>query len=239
MSMERPTKAQWSQLKVLTTFSFCLNVWRILSRAIPLCSFLNLFSKQSSFPFYLLAISLTMLSLSFAIIFLVCGHSLATYKPLRLDEFKPRRSQLVDTKFSLFCSPQEGTPPFRYTWYKNGRVIALTGVNHRVETSPDNSVLIINKLTVSDATNYSCTVVNDLKQSDTQYTILSVKGRCGCIFVIYIFQQSVAHWFSLAVQCFLSLTIIARILINCVCFRLVYQLQPCSVFFILRCFLYL
>ncbi len=95
---------------------------------------------------------------------------------LRLEEFKPRRSQTVGKKFSLFCAVQEGTGPLFYKWTKDGHPLSPIGANHQVTSTKDNSVLIINQLSPSDAGNYSCSVSNSAGQSDHQTTMLIVKG---------------------------------------------------------------
>lgn len=96
---------------------------------------------------------------------------------LKLEEFKPKRSQNVGSKFTIFCSPQEGVKPFHFEWHKNGHLLQSSSVNpsYRVETSEDGSMLIIEKLIPLDSGNYSCSVKNK-HGSDTQFTMLTVKG---------------------------------------------------------------
>jgi len=79
----------------------------------------------------------------------------------------------VDTKLKILCQPQEGSRPFRFEWHKNGRL--LSEATHRIETSDDDSLFVIDKLTTTDSANYSCSVRNDFG-ADTQFTILTVKG---------------------------------------------------------------
>ena len=102
--------------------------------------------------------------------------SSSSAEELRLEEFKPRRSQTVGKKFSLFCAVQEGTGPLFYKWTKDGHLLSPNGANHQVKSTEDNSVLTINQLSPSDAGNYSCSVSNNAGQSDHQTTMLIVKG---------------------------------------------------------------
>lgn len=100
----------------------------------------------------------------------------STENRLRLDEFKPRRSQLLGSKLNLLCAAQEGTGPLFYKWTKDGHPLFPTSSNHQVKSTGDNSVLIINQLSTADAGNYSCSVSNAAGQSDHQTTMLIVKG---------------------------------------------------------------
>lgn len=92
----------------------------------------------------------------------------------KLGEFKSSLSQNVGSKLKIFCSPQEGDRPFRFVWRKNGQPLS-TGSHLRIETSEDDSLLIIEKLLASDSANYSCLVENR-KGVDTQSTLLLLKG---------------------------------------------------------------
>lgn len=91
----------------------------------------------------------------------------------KLTEFKRIQTQNVGSKFRLYCSAQEGTKPFRFEWLKNGRAMQIS--QHNIETSEDESLFIIPKLTIQDSANYSCIVRNELA-SDTQHTLLTVQG---------------------------------------------------------------
>ncbi len=102
----------------------------------------------------------------------------STEEKLRLDEFKKQRFQLVGSKLNLLCATQEGSGPFRFKWTKDGRPVPSTSANHQVRSAEDNSLLIIDSLAPSDAGNYSCTVSNNVGQSDHQTTMLVVKGFC-------------------------------------------------------------
>ena len=96
----------------------------------------------------------------------------------KLEEFKSTRSLNVGSKFSMFCSPHEGTKPFRFEWFKNGHylpVLSVTDSKYRIETSEGESLFIIEKLIQTDSGNYSCSVKSNFG-SDSQFTVLTVKG---------------------------------------------------------------
>jgi len=83
-------------------------------------------------------------------------------------------SQNIDTKFKVFCSVQTGSKPFLFEWLKNGHILPF-GANYQVESSEDDSLLTIFKLSPNDSGNYSCVAKNQFG-SDSQSTLLSVKG---------------------------------------------------------------
>ena len=70
---------------------------------------------------------------------------------------------------------QQGSKPVHFDWLKNGKVIPVTGTNYKLETSEDDSLLVIYTLDVTDTGNYSCIGRNDVGH-DTQFTRLTVKG---------------------------------------------------------------
>ena len=93
----------------------------------------------------------------------------------KLDEFPPKRSQKIETKFSLFCSPQEGSKPFQFEWRKNGLVLKDTDPGFKIDSTEDESLFTIFKLERKDSANYSCQVRNKFGK-DIQSTVLTVKG---------------------------------------------------------------
>ena len=97
--------------------------------------------------------------------------------PPKLEDFMPKRSQELGTKFSIFCSLQQGTKPFQFEWYKNGQILSSSDTHdYRIDTTSDQSVLIISSLTKSwSSTNFTCSVRNHVGH-DTKSTILNVKG---------------------------------------------------------------
>ncbi len=102
--------------------------------------------------------------------------ALSAEKVLRLEEFKPRRSQTVGKKITLLCSIQEGSGPLRFEWFKDGLPLRSFGANYQIRSVEDNSLLIIDPLAPNDAGNYDCTVSNSAGQSSHQMTMIIVKG---------------------------------------------------------------
>jgi len=106
---------------------------------------------------------------------LTCGLVFANTSP-KIEEFNHNRSQNHGTKFKISCSLQEGARPLHFTWHKNGELLQATSAStYRIETTDDDSLLIVDKLSLSDSANYSCSVRNHFG-TDTQFTILVVKG---------------------------------------------------------------
>lgn len=93
----------------------------------------------------------------------------------KLDEFKLKRFQDLETKFNLLCSIQKGTKPLQFEWQKNNEVLKSSNANLRIQNFEDNSLLIIDRLSTDDSARYTCTVRNKFG-SDSQSTELSVKG---------------------------------------------------------------
>ena len=106
----------------------------------------------------------------------------------RIEEIIQKRLQNVGTKFTILCSLQEGARPVLFEWYKNGHLLLTPTSNfnsHRIATSEDESHFIIEKLSESDSANYSCSVRNKFG-SDTQFTVLTVKGLTFFLFKVSI-----------------------------------------------------
>ena len=117
------------------------------------------------------------MSYAYVIIYQVCHGSTSNMSP-RFTEIESRRSQNVATSFKIFCSPSEGSKPLRFEWYKNGLALlpfSNIELSYRIETSEDESIFKIDKLSPGDSGNYSCLTLNTFG-SDTQFTILTVKG---------------------------------------------------------------
>ena len=121
------------------------------------------------------------------IIFSFIPKSLQNISP-KLEEFNPKRSQKVETKFSLHCSPQEGSKPFQFEWRKNGLVLKDTDPGFKIDSNGDESLFTIFKLDPKDSANYSCMVRNKFGQ-DSQSTALIVKGLPNLIFLEFCFSN--------------------------------------------------
>ena len=97
----------------------------------------------------------------------------------KLREVKAELSQNAGSKLKIWCSIQEGSKPYHFEWHRNGHPLTEMYVEHhlkyRIDTSDDESALVIDKLTTSDSANYTCTVRGS-HGVDTQFTVLTVKG---------------------------------------------------------------
>ena len=117
--------------------------------------------------------------------------------PPKLDDFVPKRSQSLGTKFGLFCSLFEGSKPIQFEWLRNGRQLLPSDSRYRIETTIDNSVLTIPSLIISDTlSNFTCSVRNNVG-SDSKYTILTVKGLIIQLVFPSICGASVAIYFQI------------------------------------------
>lgn len=131
-------------------------------------------------PFLLATISSLLISQSF---------SFVSFSPLSpnsapvLVKFQPMQSLNVDQKFKLFCylldgviGGSDGQPvdTVQFEWAKNGRILHSSS-KYRIDMMNDESFLTIEKLSITDTGNYSCTVRNQFG-TDVQYTQLTVKG---------------------------------------------------------------
>ena len=160
-------------------FSFCVWFYSCLLANLYLCF---AYSKlKDRLTFFLNSNRLIMFILIFFLIWLFTFEKMVimsitdSNRPPKLEEFKHRRTQNIGTKFTMFCSPQEGIRPFHYEWFKNGQILPKSSSNHRIEMSEDNSLFIVHQLTPNDSANFSCSVRNQFG-SDSQYTLLTVKG---------------------------------------------------------------
>ena len=134
-------------------------------------------ASSHSFCFQCLTLfkmSLKAFCFGFILTFCQITYSYQNVSP-KLDEFHPKRSQKVGTKFSILCSPQEGSKPFQFGWLKNGIIFEDSSSKYKIDTTEDASLLMISSLSVYDTANYTCTVRNSFGD-DSQSTFLTVKG---------------------------------------------------------------
>ena len=95
----------------------------------------------------------------------------------KLAESIPKKKQNVSTKLKLLCQAEEGAKPFRFEWSKNGKVLsAPEKSNIRIDSSDDDSELVIEKLATSDAGEYRCVCTNQYGEA-LQITQVIVKGK--------------------------------------------------------------
>ena len=139
---------------------------------------------------------------SIAITFLLLIGAIYASLPPKLADFVPKKSQNIDTKLKIYCQAQEGTKPFRFAWSKNGQpLVASAKTNYRIETTEEDSLLVIDRLVTSDSASYSCQVQNS-HGTASQITVVTVKGGdFATIRHILILSRCVAHIFSYHHKC--------------------------------------
>ena len=92
--------------------------------------------------------------------------------PPKLAPLISQRSQIVGSKFKIFCQIEEGQKPFQFRWYFGSRPLSES-TNLHIENSEEDSLLVIDQLSVSHTGNYSCTVRNNFGET-SQLVALSV-----------------------------------------------------------------
>src|SRR5690625_561812 len=93
----------------------------------------------------------------------------------RIAEIISKYYLSIDTKLKVVCQTLEGSKPIQYEWHKNGKILNNFGHSGRIETSEDDSLLVIEKASLLNSGNYSCTARNDFG-TDTRHTEIVVKG---------------------------------------------------------------
>ena len=107
----------------------------------------------------------------------------------KLNCFKHNITQNAGTKFQILCSIQEGTKPLTFIWYKDSSPLLWFKSSDKdstykiSQTEDDSSTLTIARLDQSHSGNYSCQVNGQNGHSDTQFSVLTVKG----LFYVYIY----------------------------------------------------
>ncbi len=114
--------------------------------------------------------------------------STSTEAPRLIDLAKSQR-QILGSTFALTCNPWSGSPPFIYSFYKNG--VYLKSSNSRLtitEMKDSLAMLMVKNLTTTDSGNYSCTVQNR-GGSDAKWTMLQVNGL-----FLFLLESSLKMW---------------------------------------------
>ena len=110
------------------------------------------------------------------LLLVVLGHISSESSAPKLVPLLSPRVQKEHSHFGIYCSLDEGDGPFFFEWFKDGNLVRPgPEIDYRIENSPRSSLLSIDKVTRSNAGNYTCAVKNNYS-SDSQTVILNVKG---------------------------------------------------------------
>ncbi len=93
----------------------------------------------------------------------------------RLIDLPKSQRQILGSTFVLTCNSWSGSPPFSYSFYRNGVQLKNNSRVTMTETKNSFALLTISDLTATDSGNYSCTVKNR-GGSDAKWTVLQVNG---------------------------------------------------------------
>ncbi len=122
--------------------------------------------------------------------------------PPKLVESAPIKSLSIGSKLKLLCQVQEGSRPLKFSWAKNAQKLhldSLSNVNtrYRIDSTEEDSLLLIDQLKPPDNANYTCSVSNNFGVVH-QTTAVIVKGfyffcfyyhfcsMCGAFSMCYI-----------------------------------------------------
>lgn len=94
--------------------------------------------------------------------------------PPTIKPFSFARVASKGEKMSILCFVSEGTPPFSFSWSKDGKEVQTTE-NVKVKTESDYSLTIISSIDERSAGNYTC-IVKNIFGFDTHSAYLDVEA---------------------------------------------------------------
>ncbi|XP_049528334.1 neural cell adhesion molecule 1-like [Dermacentor silvarum] len=89
----------------------------------------------------------------------ICISCIECSTPPRIKPFSFPKVASKGEKISIICLVSEGTPPFSFSWSKEGKELQ-TSENVKVKAEPEYSVAFINSVDERSAGNYTCVVKN-------------------------------------------------------------------------------
>ena len=84
-----------------------------------------------------------------------------------MSEFEFKSDLKPGDRVSTVCGLSKGTPPFRFSWHKNGTPF-LPDASKKILTGDDVSTISFSSLNAEDTANYTCIVENAF--GSDQYT---------------------------------------------------------------------
>lgn len=106
----------------------------------------------------------------------------------QLLQLIPIQSKSFNSRLKILCSLQHGTEPIDFEWWHNDLlIVSQQNPNYRIESTQEDSLLIIERLSSNDSGNYSCIARNDFG-SDRQQTKVIVTGLRNTFYFCLIFS---------------------------------------------------
>lgn len=98
--------------------------------------------------------------------------------PPKLADSVAFKAQNIGTRLSVHCEAQEGSKPLHFTWKKNNQEFkpsSNANFRYRIDSTEEDSLLVITQLAIEDTANYTCSV-NNAFGTVHQTTVVIVKG---------------------------------------------------------------
>lgn len=135
----------------------------------------------------------------FLMVVIFSGTSEANLPP-KLSPLPDKLLKYSDSKLKLLCLIKQGTEPIQFEWLHNDALIDPNSLHYRIESTQEDSLLIIERISSNDSGYYSCIARNDFG-SDRLQTEIIITGliRSNFMGLEYFFffsnfEQCVAHY---------------------------------------------